>query len=220
MKRISVKVCTGISFVCFLASIAFGHTDISVIDAAAIIAANPSLTIIDIRQRDEFCDAAGHISNAVNYVWNSDEFRDFIGQCDSDADVLIYDGGNDRCHLGAAYLDACGFSNVYEMGGGMDQWNYDTEVCIDTDNDGVQNDLDNCPNVYNPFQFDGDGDGIGDECDGEPGYPSTNSVNNVDFAVFSAYWCIGNATADINKDGWIDIADIGYFANYWMTSKN
>ena len=35
----------------------------------------------------------------------------------------------------------------------------------DCDNDGVKNEVDNCPGVYNPDQKDTDGDGIGDACD-------------------------------------------------------
>src|SRR5829696_6302666 len=35
----------------------------------------------------------------------------------------------------------------------------------DTDNDGVPDSSDNCPDVYNPGQRDDDGDGVGNECD-------------------------------------------------------
>ncbi|RMG41864.1 MAG: hypothetical protein D6719_07640 [Candidatus Dadabacteria bacterium] len=35
----------------------------------------------------------------------------------------------------------------------------------DGDNDGVNDDLDNCPSVNNPAQTDSDGDGVGDSCD-------------------------------------------------------
>ena len=35
----------------------------------------------------------------------------------------------------------------------------------DSDNDGVGNSEDNCPDVFNPGQEDFDGDGAGDACD-------------------------------------------------------
>ncbi|MEM7245826.1 MAG: FG-GAP-like repeat-containing protein [Acidobacteriota bacterium] len=37
--------------------------------------------------------------------------------------------------------------------------------CIDCDFDGFANELDNCPDVFNPGQVDRDGDGLGDPCD-------------------------------------------------------
>jgi hypothetical protein len=42
-------------------------------------------------------------------------------------------------------------------------------VCnVDTDNDGIFDDIDNCPAIYNPGQTDDDNDGIGNACDSCP----------------------------------------------------
>lgn len=63
---------------------------------------------------------------------------------------------------------------------------YSDVPCIDSDGDGFgdpdylgnQCELDNCPDIYNPDQFDIDGDNIGDACDFKRG--DANSDDNVD----------------------------------------
>jgi hypothetical protein len=47
---------------------------------------------------------------------------------------------------------------------------------VDSDGDGIDISIDNCPNVYNPGQADSDGDGLGDVCDNCP-YDSQNDVD-------------------------------------------
>ena len=42
---------------------------------------------------------------------------------------------------------------------------------VDSDEDGVPDDLDNCPDNSNPDQLDGDGDGVGNACDDCPNDP-------------------------------------------------
>jgi hypothetical protein len=42
-------------------------------------------------------------------------------------------------------------------------------ILVDTDGDGVEDALDNCPYTCNAFQTDADGDGTGDACDSTPG---------------------------------------------------
>ncbi|MCB9666462.1 MAG: hypothetical protein H6732_20295 [Alphaproteobacteria bacterium] len=46
-----------------------------------------------------------------------------------------------------------------------------TALLLDTDDDGVADDVDNCPINPNPQQVDNDGDGTGDPCDPTPGTP-------------------------------------------------
>ncbi len=41
---------------------------------------------------------------------------------------------------------------------------------VDTDGDGVADEADLCPEVFDPYQADSDGDGVGDLCDEDPGY--------------------------------------------------
>ena len=41
----------------------------------------------------------------------------------------------------------------------------DSDSNVDIDGDGVPDDIDNCPSVFNPFQIDSDDDGVGNVCD-------------------------------------------------------
>ena len=71
----------------------------------------------------------------------------------------------------------------------------------DGDLDGLMDDVDNCPESYNPIQTDTDGDGIGDACDGDlDGDGDLNANDN----------CPYNANAnqsDIDDDGIGDVCD-------------
>ena len=49
---------------------------------------------------------------------------------------------------------------------------------IDSDNDGIINIRDNCPQRSNRWQEDSDNDGIGDDCDAEPNVPDVDSDND------------------------------------------
>lgn len=97
------------------------------------------------------------------------------------------------------------------MLGGMSGWKsptygYDTVDCVDSDSDGHNDDLDNCPGVYNPSQTDSDRDRIGNACDADcPNLDLADPVNLIDFTLFAADWLI---TVDPN--------DLSVFSLYWL----
>ncbi|MEA2088295.1 MAG: fibronectin type III domain-containing protein, partial [Patescibacteria group bacterium] len=65
-------------------------------------------------------------------------------------------------------MERCSDNNWYNSdvaGGTPKAINGCSGVCADDDQDGICDDVDNCPNTYNPDQTDTDSDGIGDACD-------------------------------------------------------
>ena len=80
-------------------------------------------------------------------------------------DPLLCDTANDDYYLdvlspcaAGSPLNECFFPNIGAFGTACSNY-------TDTDGDGVYDEIDNCPTVYNPGQDDSDGDGIGDSCE-------------------------------------------------------
>ena len=88
-----------------------------------------------------------------------------------------------------------------------------TTGACDSDGDGIQDDVDNCPNIANPNQVDIDSDGIGDACDLCPSDPAnTCDPGDVDGDGIqnTADNCPGKANAnqtDSDSDGMGDACD-------------
>jgi hypothetical protein len=87
----------------------------------------------------------------------------------------------------------------------------------DDDADGLCDGADNCPDDFNPNQFDGDGDGVGGICDNCPQAPNADQTDtDLDGVGDACDWCPGfddaycpNGTpADVNADGVVDIDDL------------
>jgi len=120
---------------------------------------------------------------------------------------------------------------------GPDGWidgggNTIADIC-DDDEDGIPNDVDNCP-LYNPDQADCNGNGIGDICDINDLYSldingneipdececladvnADGAINLNDILTIIANWGSNSDIGDVNYDGQVDVADLLIVIGNW-----
>jgi photosystem II stability/assembly factor-like uncharacterized protein len=81
------------------------------------------------------------------------------------------------------------------------------DMTIDTDGDGVGDDVDNCTLVANPDQVDSNGDGYGNICDADLNDDCV--VNFLDLGALRQVFFTPDADADFNADGTVNFIDLG-----------
>ena len=80
-----------------------------------------NINLIDVRTYDEF--ALGHIPNSINIDFNNfDEFMENIDLIDKNKATYIYCLSGGRSSKAYAYLSEKGFTNLYELEGGIMSW--------------------------------------------------------------------------------------------------
>jgi rhodanese-related sulfurtransferase len=148
-----------------MAAHALAYTVVTPQQAQQMIETNSALTVVDVREVNEYCGANGHIPGALNYPWISGVLQKDYAELALDAEILVVCQSGHRSALAAEFLDSKSFLHVYSMEGGMSAWQGKTATCVDSDEDGINDDRDNCPTVSNPDQKDTDQDGVGDACE-------------------------------------------------------
>ena len=110
---------------------ALAHTDVTAEQARDLIESTNDLVVVDVREPYEYCDAAGHITGALNYPLSSGILEAHYEELPKDGPVLVVCRSGRRSNVAANFLDSKGFSMVYDMMGGMSAWIWETEPCKD-----------------------------------------------------------------------------------------
>ena len=82
-------------------------------------------------------------------------------------------------------------------------------LSYDTDNDGIDDAVDNCINTPNHEQSDTDGDGYGNRCDAD--YNNNCLADFGDYSLFRSQFRTSSFTYDLNGDGDLDVVDFKIF---------
>lgn len=81
---------------------------------------DPGFVILDVRNPEEF--AAGHIADAVNVCFLCGTFGDDVASLDKSKTYLVYCRSDNRSALAVAQMSQQGFTNLYDLTGGVQQW--------------------------------------------------------------------------------------------------
>jgi len=74
--------------------------------------------LLDVRSPEEYAET--HLKNARNINWNDDGFKNACKKLDKKKTVFVYCLKGGRSASAADYLRKSGFTNVYELQGGIE----------------------------------------------------------------------------------------------------
>ena len=85
-----------------------------------IIKTEKTVQLLDVRTAQEY--ESGHLKNAKNSNWNSDDFVASVANLEKSKPVLVYCKVGGRSAKAAQKLTELGFKNVINLDGGIDSW--------------------------------------------------------------------------------------------------
>jgi rhodanese-related sulfurtransferase len=93
---------------------------VDVSEAAALVAEEPELVVLDVRTPAEF--AAGHLPGAVNLDVESADFAARVAELPTDEAYLVYCRTDNRSGVATQQMAELGFDEVYDVQGGIEAW--------------------------------------------------------------------------------------------------
>ena len=86
-------------------SCALQHTDVTFEQAKTLIDSDAPLTVIDVREPNEYCDQKGHIPGSLNYPWRSGILQKEYKQLSTDNPILVVCRSGNRSGKSLAIFD-------------------------------------------------------------------------------------------------------------------
>ncbi len=88
---------------------------------ASQLESTASPQLLDVRTHEEFQE--GHIDQAINIDWYDDTFAAQVSHLDKSKPVFVYCKAGGRSEQAAGKLVEMGFTQIYNLNGGMMKWN-------------------------------------------------------------------------------------------------
>ena len=107
--------CSGIGVL--VSDIVPGYEDVSVDEAKDLIDSG-TVFVLDVRTAQEY--SSGHVGDAVNI--NVEELGERLDEVPDDMDILVYCRSGVRSARASGILVDAGYSQVYNMEGGISEW--------------------------------------------------------------------------------------------------
>lgn len=89
-------------------------------DFAKKVFETPNGVVLDVRTPDEF--SKGHLKDARNVNWNGTDFDKQVAALNKTTPLFVYCLGGGRSASATAHLRSLGYTNVYELDGGILAW--------------------------------------------------------------------------------------------------
>ena len=96
-------------------------THVDARQASALIDAQPSLIVLDVRTPGEF--TSGHIDGAMNIDFKNSNFSTQLSALDKDQTYLIHCRSGGRSTASLKAFKKLGFKHIIHMDGGINGWN-------------------------------------------------------------------------------------------------
>ena len=121
MKRKIICLPLVFLFLTVLSSCGQGSTDkASLVTPEELNQKKDEIVLIDVRTPQEY--EQGHIENAVNINIAGESFQEEIGKLDKEEPVYVYCKVGGRSGKAAKMLKDMGFKEVYDLEGGIVNW--------------------------------------------------------------------------------------------------
>jgi rhodanese-related sulfurtransferase len=89
-------------------------------DFEKMLQSNTNIQLVDVRTPQEY--NSGYVKDAVNFNFNGPDFEKQIAQLDKNRPVMVYCAVGGRSGKSTARLQKLGFTQVYDLAGGMTAW--------------------------------------------------------------------------------------------------